>query len=136
MGQVHQPGSYPYRPNLRLLDVISMAGGFVPGANKTQIHIYRGSGASRKVTIVDVQDAIKTGDVTKDILLQPGDLIDVPKGVNPLTIFGDIARGGNFEYYKGIRLLDLIALCGGFSEGANYTRIKNFPRRKRPIKPV
>ena len=50
-----------------------MAGGFMPGSNKTQIHVYRGSGASRKVTIIDVQEAIKTGDVTKDFMLQPGE---------------------------------------------------------------
>jgi polysaccharide export outer membrane protein len=126
MGQVRMAGSYPYRPNLRLLDVISMAGGLVPGANKTQIHIYRGSGASRKATIVDVQDALKTGDVTKDFLLQPGDLVDVPKGNSPLIIFGNIPRGGDFDYFKDMRLLDLISLCQGFSEGANFKEIKIF----------
>jgi polysaccharide biosynthesis/export protein len=126
VGQVRSPGGVPYRSNIRLLDVISGGGGFLPGANKSQIRVYRGNGSSRKATIVDVGEALKSGDVTKDFLLQPGDLIDVPKGVSPLTIFGNVEHGGNFEYYKNMRLLDLISLTNGFKDGANYQKIKIF----------
>jgi polysaccharide biosynthesis/export protein len=123
MGQVRNPGAYPYRANLRLLDVVSMAGGFLPGVNKSQIRVYRGTGPARKAVMVDVSDALKTGDVTKDFLLQPGDLIEIPKGVNPLTIFGNIDHGGNYDYYRDMRMLDLISLAQGFKDGANTGKL-------------
>ena len=123
MGEVRSPGSYPYRANIRLLDVISMAGGFLPNANKSQIRVHRGTGSARKAIPVDISETIKTGDITKDFLLQPGDLIEVPKGVNPLTIFGAVEHGGNYEYYRGMRLLDLISLSLGPKDGAATKRI-------------
>ncbi|HVO33327.1 MAG TPA: polysaccharide biosynthesis/export family protein [Elusimicrobiota bacterium] len=126
LGQVRNPGSYPFKPNLRLMDLVSMAGGFMTTADKRQIRIYRGSGASRKVSFFDVSDALKSGDVTRDFVLQAGDLIDVPKGVNPLTIFGEVMQGGNYDFYAGMRLLDLIALSHGFKDGANFKKITIF----------
>ncbi len=126
MGQVRAPGSYPYRPHLRLLDAVSMAGGFQPGAEKGQIHVFRGSGPNRRTLVVNVGEALVSGDASKDFPLEPGDLVEVPSLAHALTIFGEVEHGGVFDYVAGMRLLDLISLAQGFKEGANLRRIKIF----------
>jgi len=126
-GQVRSPGVYNYRPNLHLLDLVSQAGGFIPGANKRQIKVYRGVGSQRHSISVNVEEALRSGDATKDFLVDPGDLIEVSKGASPsVTIIGQVRGAGSFDYFDDARLLDLIAMAGGFSESANLKKIRIF----------
>jgi len=123
-GEVGRPGIYPYRSNMRLLDVLTMAGGILPSGNKHQVRILRGNGPERRVILINVEDVLASGDVKKDFLLEPGDLIEVAKGSNGITIFGEVERAGTFEYIYDMRILDLISLCGGFKDGASQNKIK------------
>ncbi len=126
MGQVRSSGSFPYRSQMRLLDLISSAGGFAPTANRRHIRIQRGSGASRRALIVDIDEAFRTGDGTKDFPLEPGDLVDVPRGSFGLTVFGEVQAGGTFDFVTNTRMLDLISMARGFSDAANVKKIVIF----------
>lgn len=135
MGQVRAPGIFHYRSNLRLLDAVSMAGGFLPSADKRRIRVSRGSGTTRRVVQVDVEPAMASRDTSKDFLLEPGDLVEVPRGAaHAVTIFGEVQLGGTFDYVSEMRLLDLISLSQGFKEGADFNDIRVFrgeaPRQK------
>ena len=46
-GPMHR-ASTTSRPNMRLLDLISVAGGFTPAANKRQVRIFHGTGTNRR----------------------------------------------------------------------------------------
>ncbi|MFA5976307.1 MAG: SLBB domain-containing protein [Elusimicrobiota bacterium] len=122
-GQVGSPNSYALRPNMRLLDLIALAGGFLPSANKRQIRLLRRSGAERRLILVNAEEALVSGDTSKDVLLEAGDIIEVPRGTTGITIFGQVMRPGSYDYIHDMRMLDLVSLCHGFQDSANLRRI-------------
>jgi polysaccharide export outer membrane protein len=123
-GQVTLPGSYPYRTNMHLLDVISLAGGFLPSANRKQVRILRRSGVERKIIPVDADAIMANEAVNKDVLLEPGDLVEVPRGMTGVSVFGSVMSPGVYEYMYDMRMLDLISLCHGFLDGASQHDIR------------
>ena len=124
LGEVGHPGVFAYRTNMRLLDALTTAGGILPSGNKRQVRILRGNGPERRSIFINVEDVMASGDVKKDFVLEPGDLVEVTKGTNGITIFGEVERPGTFDYIYDMRILDLAALCGGFKDGASQDRIK------------
>lgn len=125
-GQVNTPGVYPYHPNVRLLDLVSMAGGFTASANKKLVRVLRGAGAERRVILMNVADVLASGDATKDLLLEPGDIVEISRGANGITIFGQVEHPGSYDFIYDMRMLDLMSLCSGFKESANIDHITLF----------
>ena len=66
IGEVNQPGRYPYSDGLTLLNAIALSGGFTYRADKDDIEIRRGD----SIANVEAEDGLK-------ILVQPGDVIQV-----------------------------------------------------------
>lgn len=122
-GQVTMTGSFPYRPNLHLLDLISQAGGFLPSADRKKVRILRRSGTDRRVIDVNCDDIMTSGDPNKDILLEAGDLVEVSRGRGGIAIFGSVQSPGVYDYMFDMRMIDLISVCHGFQEGANIHHI-------------
>jgi polysaccharide export outer membrane protein len=118
-GQVTLPGSYPYRPNMRLLDLISGAGGFLPSADRKKVRILRRSGTDRRIIPVNAEEIMTSGDPNRDVLLEPGDLVEVTRGRGGVAIFGHVDTPGVYDYMYDMRMIDLISVCHGFREGAN-----------------
>ena len=71
LGQVWRPGSIGCRPGMRLVDAITLAGGFTLLAWKNQVKLHRGP-----LTYVVHVEAILDGE-QPDVLLAPGDEIFV-----------------------------------------------------------
>jgi polysaccharide export outer membrane protein len=122
-GQVTFPGSYAYRPNFRLLDLISQAGGFLPSADRKKVRILRRSGTDRRVIPVNADEIMSSGDPSRDVLLEPGDLVEVTRGRGGVAIFGHVDTPGVYDYMYDMRMIDLISVCHGFREGANTHRM-------------
>jgi polysaccharide export outer membrane protein len=123
-GEVARAGLYPYHTSLRLLEALTLAGGILPSGNKRQVRVLRGTGAERRLIVINVEDVLASGDIKKDFMLEAGDMVEVSKGTNGITIFGEIERPGTFDYIYDMRILDLISLCGGFKDGASQNKIK------------
>lgn len=80
MGQVRAPGSYPYRPGDRLLDVLARAGGTTDKAALDQIRIYQGGNVQGARTADLGQGDLRfSGKVTENPELAPGDVVVVPE---------------------------------------------------------
>jgi len=81
IGQVKTPGSYEIPPNetLTVLQLVARAGGFTDLAATSKITVMRGEGTKQKKILVNVADIIRTGDKSKDIVLEPGDIVSVPE---------------------------------------------------------
>ena len=47
-GEVNTPGFYKFNPGKRISDIISLAGGFSPDANKDNVFIRYPNGSSKK----------------------------------------------------------------------------------------
>ena len=82
MGEVVNPGPVPLSGKMYVLDAVGMAGGLKPTASGNRVKVIRKkvNGTSHLIK-VKLKDVINKGDVTKDILLKPGDVIIVPERI-------------------------------------------------------
>jgi polysaccharide export outer membrane protein len=78
-GQVRKSGSFPYTKDMTVTDAISLAGGFTDVANTNGVRVIRGEGKTKKTIKVPVGYVLKTGDKTRDLILDDGDIIVVPE---------------------------------------------------------
>lgn len=79
-GSVRNPGKIEYRGRYTVMEAVAMAGGFDPSAKHSQILLMRAYSKDLvKVTMIDVRDVEKRKDVHKDLEIEPGDTIYVPK---------------------------------------------------------
>lgn len=69
IGEVRNPGHYPYVGGMRVVNAIAMAGGFTYRAKEDKILITRAKGGK----------AEKTQEVGPDAPVYPGDVIEVPE---------------------------------------------------------
>lgn len=65
MGEVNQPGSYPYRTGLTVLNAAAVAGGFTYRADEDDIEISRGEDGARAEFDAEAQTAVRPGDVIR-----------------------------------------------------------------------
>ena len=80
-GEVAHPGSYALEGEVSVLKAITMAGGFTPVAAGGKVKIIRSGKKGEKTFRVNVARMLKTGDRNRDIALQPGDIIVVPRSI-------------------------------------------------------
>lgn len=76
-GQVQRPGTFPYDDNMSLIQSITLAGGFLPNAAKTQVSITRRVGGKDVRITLDVTEIMKGQ--KKNQKLNPGDIVFVPE---------------------------------------------------------
>jgi polysaccharide export outer membrane protein len=115
-GLVRMPGQYELKRPLTLLSAISLAGGFLPEANTSQVKLTRIKEGKSYTQEIDVEKIINN--VIPDIPLQPNDTILVEQ-YGSVSIIGEVRRPGNYPFKKGLTLLELISIAGGFTDIAN-----------------
>ncbi|MEK6710581.1 MAG: FG-GAP-like repeat-containing protein, partial [Nitrospinota bacterium] len=84
-GEVRSPGVHPLTFNMRVLDAIARAGGFLDYALQTEVRIIRGDAERPEVVHADIEAMLKRGDRRGDQLLKPNDVVFVPR-----TAIGDV----------------------------------------------
>src|SRR5207248_9031972 len=98
-GGVQHPGPLliPEDEPLTLTSAISLAGGTLPHTKLKQVILLRKTGSSYEPTTINLEQVLtKPGDVSRDRILQPGDVVCVPDpkqpgtGFNPLGILQTI----------------------------------------------
>ncbi len=65
IGEVNQPGAYPYRAGLTVLNAAALAGGFTYRADEDDIEISRGEEGARDRMEAAVDTAVLPGDVIR-----------------------------------------------------------------------
>jgi polysaccharide export outer membrane protein len=79
-GQVGKPGKYDLRGDTTAGQAIAIAGGFADYAKNKQVLLFRRySNDTVEVKIYDLKKIMKGKDVEEDPMLQPGDMLFVPK---------------------------------------------------------
>ena len=79
-GNVREPGGFPLRRSLRIVEALALAGGMAPNANRGQCFLVRreqGSATAENVVRVDVR-AIERG-TAPNFFLRDGDVLHVPE---------------------------------------------------------
>ena len=80
IGQVRNPGSYPYlEKKITLVEAISKAGGFTPIAARNRTRIIRVEEGVEKIIEIKVDAITEAGKKGQDVLIKPGDVIVVPE---------------------------------------------------------
>jgi polysaccharide export outer membrane protein len=81
VGAVKTPNIIPYREGLTALDAILYAGGFTEFASRNDVLVVRRNGGTVKNIEARLKDVMKDGDISKDVALEPGDLIIVKTSI-------------------------------------------------------
>ncbi len=143
-GHVHRPGNYPWQKGMRLSDLISSTEELRPGVDTNYILIRRERkrGMPLEALSASLSDALGARGSREDLLLQPGDTINVfslalgrQRVVGPLLdelrmqstidspvrevqISGNVGAPGIYPLESEMRISDLIRAGGSLSEYA------------------
>lgn len=80
-GQVNQPGSFPLKGGLTVIEAIGLAKGFTKIAGQNNVKIMRMKNGEKQTITVRVADISKKGDKSKDVPLERGDIVFVPESL-------------------------------------------------------
>jgi polysaccharide export outer membrane protein len=123
-GSVYQPGTYGWRPGLRISEVVRLAGGIQPAVYADIAHIERlnQSDSTRFLVRVAVP-ADSTQPWPQDVPLEEFDIITVYgretlREERSVAISGVVGRPGSFAFTEGMTLRDLVLKAGGLQDGA------------------
>ena len=78
LGEVTRPGAFPMIPGMRVLQLLSDAGGFTAFANRRNIHIVRMENGKQVKYPFNYNDALKGDKPEQNIVLKSGDTVVVP----------------------------------------------------------
>lgn len=80
-GEVAHPGKFDLREDITVTEALAIAGGATENAKSSQVLLFRRlpGGTMVEVRKLNLKKMLKKGDLTEDVLLQPGDLIFVPQ---------------------------------------------------------
>jgi polysaccharide export outer membrane protein len=114
LGDVARPGRYALEDtSARLTDIIAMAGGMSNLAADT-VTIVSSRGGKPIKTEVNVPALMKGADLQKNIDIQNGDTIFVPRAP-VFYIYGEVQRGGVYKLEDKMTVMQAISLGGGIT---------------------
>ncbi len=130
LGAVRAPGVYQLHGYKTLIEVLSLAGGPDPAAAGSTVNISRrlkfgriplesahdDSTGEYSIADIDLNAVLDARSPGANILLQPNDVVTVPKA-EVVYVIGQVARAGGFllEDRKGMSLLEALSKAGGIS---------------------
>lgn len=134
LGQVKKPGTYQTSQNSTVQGAIGEAGGFLPGAQLSEIQLIRTSDSSKTIIPVNIEKFILEADVSLLPALKDEDVIFVPGwvGANSVKIAGEVKEAGNYEVFGNLQnVLDIIFKAGGATDDADLTNVLLYsPKQK------
>jgi polysaccharide export outer membrane protein len=109
-GDARRPGAYTLSSLSTLLNAVFASGGPLPQGSMRDIQLKRGA---QTVIHFDLYDLLLKGDKSKDVPLQPGDVIFIPAVAEQVAIAGSVNNPAIYEIMPGTTVNQLIALAGG-----------------------
>ena len=126
IGSVNRAGVIDLTGPKTLIDVLAMAGGVNQRAGN-QVHVYRQSAEGRKSYVIDLFalassigliNAKTAGDEVLNLMVQAGDIINVPEAGN-FYVDGAVRRAGAFALGRRYTVTQAIVLAGGLDPDLN-----------------
>ena len=133
-GEVARPGSYVLRQNMRLLELISDAGGFTDnqGIVCTIVRPAGSAKVSKPVAIDEASDhkiitvnltRLTAGDPKENIIVFPNDTIYISTAPH-IFVTGEVRKPGELKYTDGMTVRQAISLAGGSTQKAAVGRTR------------
>jgi protein involved in polysaccharide export with SLBB domain len=120
VGDARYPGTYTISSLSTLVNAIFASGGPAPQGSLRHIQVRR-DGAT--ITDFDFYDLLLKGDKSKDVRLQPGDVLFIPHVGPQAAIAGSVNMPAIYEMKENSTLNDLVEMAGDLSNVADSSKI-------------
>lgn len=112
VGEVRHPGTYTVSSFSTLVNALFASGGPSSRGSMRSIQLKR---QGQVITSLDLYDLLLNGDKSKDMRLQPGDVIFVPRVGSRIAVSGSVETPGIYELKQGACLREVLQYAGGLS---------------------
>lgn len=120
VGHATRPGTYTLNAMSTLLNAMFTSGGPDVTGSMRNIEVKRGG---KTVTTFDMYDMLLKGDKSRDVPLQDGDVVYVPKVGSLVALTGDVKRPAIFELKGPATIADAVNWAGGFASAADTKQV-------------
>jgi protein involved in polysaccharide export with SLBB domain len=130
-GEVNRSGSFSYREEMTIVDLLMRAGGVTRYAGVEKIRVI----AQKQPVIFNLKQYLDSGDVKYLPSILPGATVFVPRqeeeiktGAHMVYVMGEVAHPGAYEGNAQVTLMDILANAGGptrFAESRSIRIIKH-----------
>ena len=119
VGEVRAPGTYPISGDMRLVEVLALAGSTTPMASGEVVIVHESNTSDR----VDLRE-LENGDLTQNVPLMNGDTLFIQRAEN-VYVFGQVKAPGAYPFrQKKTTVLQALSLAGGVTDRGSTTRIR------------
>lgn len=119
LGEVVKPGSFDYKDDMTVLDALTFVGGVKETADLKAASLTH-EGREQKM---DLDALLRSGDMSRNVKLAPGDRLIVPELNNRTYVYGAVSRPGYYAFRPGDRLLDALNGTGGPVKEADLAKV-------------
>lgn len=117
-GEVREPKQVALTRELRLYDLISLAGGLTDKAGNVIQLIHTRPDDS--IEVIDVRDLVRRPDLNR--VIRDGDFVNVPE-TGVIYVTGSVNKPGVFPMKDTIKLSQAIAMAGGVSQDSKKKEV-------------
>ncbi len=121
VGQARKPGSFTLSSLSTLLNALFASGGPLPQGSLRDIQVKRGG---ETITHFDLYDLLLHGDKSKDVRLEPGDVIFIPDVGPQVAMLGSVTNPAIYEMRGETSFNQAVALAGGLTNAASDSRLR------------
>jgi len=138
IGQVNTPGKHAFEEIPDLWTIINEAGGVTEIGDLSRVTIIRGGADAGRVEVVNVADAISSGNLANLPRIRRQDTIELPRTAaglpsgeigqqierkNLIYAIGAVNSPGAVQFEENLDVLEAIAMAGGTTASANLKKI-------------
>ena len=115
LGDARNPGAYTVSSLSTITNALFVSGGISKTGSLRSVQLKRNG---KVISDLDLYNLLLKGDSSKDVRLQPGDVIFIPPVGQLVGIKGEVRRPALYELKNQQSLSDLLTLAGGFTADA------------------
>ena len=124
LGEAFNPGAYTVSSLSTITHALVSSGGVSDIGSLRKIQLKR---HGKIITTLDLYDLLLSGDTSRDLRIQSGDVVYVPTVGDAVSIDGEVLRPAIYELKGGESTQDLVRLAGGLTSKA-YAKIARLQR--------
>jgi len=136
VGAVGKPGRFQLQRKIRLMELLTLAGGPTPSAGR-YVQIFRsderlkcGGGGDQQsaddvtkaIIAIELNQVLKGSDPANPFL-QPGDIVNVPEG-DQIFVVGNVVKPSAIPLRDPITISNAVALAGGYLDDSQTDKVR------------
>jgi polysaccharide export outer membrane protein len=135
MGEVKQPGPFPFTGSMTLIEALARAGSVTERAGTEAVIVRSLTGAAAAPASIPTANAaggdtirvdlqkLQSGTLAQNVMLRPGDTIFVPRA-ETVFVSGQVRMPGEYPIRAGMTVRQALALAGGVTDRGSARRVQ------------